>query len=410
MPPLMQLPAYQATQVDPGNFFEPINNALMQYRRGMDEQAKHQLARDQFGLHKREVDARLDDRALAQQRYQTFMSNPANMADLPAGVRPFVGALGPEGLHYGLNALMQARNDDIERRKAEASIEHSRAGTATSMAQLQQLKMQTPEWRMANAHRFGIDASTPEGKQFVITGNYAPPSNKFVHFKEGETGGFVNERAGTFTPTTAGDTTEGRRAKLSEMGVDPNSHAGKVYLANGKLPQADPMTATDKKAVFEAEEQLQTARQSVENLKLALQESAKAYTGPTAGARGYISSIVGSPAGEATENLHNIVATNAVQSLKSIFGGNPTEGERKILLELAGSVNKAQSVRDEIYRRAIALAERRIDFNQQRVDQLRGGNYYQPQGGPQQPRPQAQPQAPEKSASPLDGWSYERLP
>ena len=173
--------------------------------------------------------------------------------------------------------------------------------------------------------------------------------------------------------------------------------AGKVYLANGKLPQADPMTATDKKAVFEAEEQLQTARQSVENLKLALQESAKAYTGPTAGARGYISSIVGSPAGEATENLHNIVATNAVQSLKSIFGGNPTEGERKILLELAGSVNKAQSVRDEIYRRAIALAERRIDFNQQRVDQLRGGNYYQPQGGPQQPRPQ--PQTPQQPAA-----------
>ena len=232
MPPLMQLPAYQATQVDPGNFFEPITNALVQYRRGMDEQAKHQLARDQFGLHAREVNARLDDRAEAKQRYQTFMSNPANMADLPAGVRPFVGALGPEGLHYGLTALMQTRNDDIERRKAEAAIDASRASTATSMAQLDQIKMQTPEWRMANAHRFGIDASTPEGKQFVITGNYAPPSETVGHAPEGSILYRNNPRTGqtTFlTPPGGGQQGPFDKAYATHNAPKNYDEAGKAF-------------------------------------------------------------------------------------------------------------------------------------------------------------------------------------
>ena len=165
------------------------------------------------------------------------------------------------------------------------------------------------------------------------------------------------------------------------MKIDPNSHAGQVFLANGKLPAADPMTATDKKAVYEADDQVNTTKGTIQNLNQALEESKKAYSGFTAGARGYVGSLVGTEGGRATENLDNIVSTNAVSNLKAIFGGNPTEGERKILLELAGSSKKDQAVRDDIYKRAIEAAQRRQTYYEQRAKQLRGGDFYKPEGG-----------------------------
>ena len=81
----------------------------------------------------------------------------------------------------------------------------------------------------------------------------------------------------------------------------------------------------------------------------------------------------------------------ALQQLKAIFGGMPTEGERKILLELQASADKPDAVRQEILKRAAALAENRLKFNEQRAAELRGGSYYKPQGGA--PKPQA-PAAP----------------
>ena len=51
--------------------------------------------------------------------------------------------------------------------------------------QMQQLKSQTPEWRQANAARFGIDIATQEGKAFVISGQYTPKSD-IVNVKDNE--------------------------------------------------------------------------------------------------------------------------------------------------------------------------------------------------------------------------------
>jgi hypothetical protein len=67
--------------------------------------------------------------------------------------------------------------------------------------------------------------------------------------------------------------------------------------------------------------------------------------------------------------------------LKAIFGGNPTEGERKILLEVQGSVNQPDAVRRRIWDRAIQLAQQKLSLAEQRSNELRGGNYYKAGGG-----------------------------
>lgn len=180
---------------------------------------------------------------------------------------------------------------------------------------------------------------------------------------------------------------EQRRRVAGSQGLDPSSPAYQSYVLTGKMPREDqtPLTATDKKAILEADEAVSSTEAAIQGLKRAKELSPKAYTGPMADVRGYGASLVGNDAGEATVELNNVITTNALTQLKAIFGGMPTEGERKILLEVQGSVNLPDKARQAIYDRAIEAANRRLAFNKQRADQMRGGTYYKPQGAKPQP-------------------------
>jgi hypothetical protein len=189
-----------------------------------------------------------------------------------------------------------------------------------------------------------------------------------------------------------------RRAQVVAAGIDPESATAKAFVASGKMPREDqqPLTATDKKAILEADQAVMTGQGVIDNLNEAVELSKKAYTGPTAGVRGYVGSLVGSEGGVETENLNNLITTNALQQLKALFGAAPTEGERKILLDIQGSVSKAPAVREEIYKRAAKIAGMRLELAKRQADQIRGNTYYKPQGGPSNPN---QP----------NGWSARKI-
>lgn len=173
-----------------------------------------------------------------------------------------------------------------------------------------------------------------------------------------------------------------RKAQAAQLGIDPKSPQYQSFVLTGRMPREDqqPLSATDKKAIMEADESVLASETAVKALDEAMELSKKAYTGPTAGARGYLGSLAGMESGEATANLNNLVMSNALGQLKSIFGAAPTEGERKILMEIQGSVNQPDKVRQDIFSRAKVLAQRRAAFNKQRADELRGGTFYKPGG------------------------------
>ncbi|MNL19054.1 hypothetical protein D3C87_1402340 [compost metagenome] len=79
--------------------------------------------------------------------------------------------------------------------------------------------------------------------------------------------------------------------------------------------------------------------------------------------------------------LDNVVTSQALGQLKAIFGAAPTEGERRILLDIQGSTSQPPEVRKAIFERARQAAQRRLDFYQQRSSELRGGEFYKPAGG-----------------------------
>jgi hypothetical protein len=94
-----------------------------------------------------------------------------------------------------------------------------------------------------------------------------------------------------------------------------------------------------------------------------------------------------------------------LESLKATFGGMPTEGERKVLLEVQGSSSQPDAVRQKIFKRARELASRRIDFNKRRALELRGGSFYEPgehvaPATTTTPAPTGQPVQAQRSAAP----------
>jgi hypothetical protein len=187
-----------------------------------------------------------------------------------------------------------------------------------------------------------------------------------------------------------------RKRLLVGQGGDPSTPQNQQYINTGKYPREDaqPLTAGDKQAIREADELVRAGNMAEKYMNEALKLNDQAFAGPKASTRGYLASFLGETsdfgkAGIATTNMDNIVTTNALNSMKSIFGGNPTEGERKILLDIQGSSNQPASVRKEIFKRAIEAIRDRTEFNKKQADELRGQTYYKT-GSAKAPMAQAQ--------------------
>lgn len=193
-------------------------------------------------------------------------------------------------------------------------------------------------------------------------------------------------------------TPEGRAALARSLGLKEGSDAFNSYVMTSRLPREDQqrLTVTDKKAILEADEAVSATEGAIASLNRAMELSKTAYDGLLAGERGWLTSQFGSGTGNDTRELNQVVTEGALQQLKAIFGGMPTEGERKILLEIQGSAEMPQEVRDRIYQRAMALAQRRLKFNRDRAAELRAGTFYE-RDQPSAPMPD---QPAEPSAAP----------
>jgi hypothetical protein len=198
----------------------------------------------------------------------------------------------------------------------------------------------------------------------------------------------------------AAEAYEVRRREAARAGMKEGDPGYQSFILTGKMPREDaqPLTATDKKAILEADEGVHAGETVLRSLQDAKKLSPQALGGWGAQGKAAIANnlpdwmvpdaIIGSPAqGQSTAELDNVITSNALSQLKALFGAAPTEGERKILMDIQGAIGQPDAVRQRIYDRAMQMAEQRLAFNRQRAQELRGGNYYrQPaqQGAPQQ--------------------------
>lgn len=270
-------------------------------------------------------------------------------------------------------------NREMAQQKAlrEQTLADSRAARADAAARSErdfQFRQQEAERAQRNADRSFYQGLVPTGFERTDAGlrpiQGGPQDPEYLKARGEVSGGIPSE-------------VQQRRAAVVAQGLDPNAPHLQAFILSGRMPREDqqPLTATDKKAILEADDSVLAAETAIGNLQQAKELSKKAYSGPGAGTRGYAGTFFGAEGAQETSDLSNLVMSNALSQLKSIFGAAPTEGERKILLDIQGSVNQPDSVRQAIYDRAIGLARKRLDFNKARAGELRGGTFYKSQHG-----------------------------
>lgn len=142
-----------------------------------------------------------------------------------------------------------------------------------------------------------------------------------------------------------------------------------------------PMSPTTQRELFETDENILATQTGIDLLQTAKTLSPKAFEGPLAEKRAQAATLLPDeiePAGaKETLEFDLLVKQQVLPQLRTIFGAAPTEGERAILLELQGSSSLPKKVRDSVLNRAIQAAQRRLQFNKQKSDQLRSGTYFQ---------------------------------
>jgi len=147
---------------------------------------------------------------------------------------------------------------------------------------------------------------------------------------------------------------------------------------DGNPPQraAGPMSVTLQKELIESDDAAQAARAVLGTIEAAKKINNDAYSGYGAKQRAVImSNLGGTESADATINIDNMMTGQALESLKLVFGGMPTEGERKILLEMQASVDKTPKQREDILNRATAAAQRRLKFAESKAAAIRNGSY-----------------------------------
>lgn len=152
---------------------------------------------------------------------------------------------------------------------------------------------------------------------------------------------------------------------------------------NEFIPPKPKLSATEQKEYFEADDRIAAGQNVVKNLESALSQNDAAYSGAMADERAWLVSNVGNllgketPSANATVDIKNLVSGQALEGLKTIFGGNPTEGERALLLELQASTEKTPAQRQQILQRGIEMANRRLERDRAIQGGLSTGTIYQ---------------------------------
>lgn len=262
----------------------------------------------------------------------------AGMA-MMAGQSPFfasnVGAGGLAGIQAYQDYLS---NEERTKRQSEADTFAREQAELKNTRALEELELRRKEMERKPATEFEAvkDMTTEEGAPVVF-----------------------NKNTGRYQNAVTGEVVDGRVIPTKKKYTD--------------LPVGV------QKEVVEARDVIQSSSNSISNLTQAAKINEQAYSGIAAGTRGWAKSLIegkkGGP-GTATENLDNIITGGALESLKATFGAAPTEGERAILLELQGSVSKAPKVREDIFKRAIAGALARQEYNKKKAAAMIDGSYF----------------------------------
>jgi hypothetical protein len=181
------------------------------------------------------------------------------------------------------------------------------------------------------------------------------------------------------------------------------------------IGNAPKISATQEKELFEADDIIrnsQFAAKALTDARKLNPEAAAGFTAPavTAWQRNAPEFLGGDPAAAAkTSEYNSIVTGQALDNLRAIFGGNPTEGERKILMDIQAAPTMSVPEREALLARTEQAVMNRQAAAQTKAQSIRSGTFAT-QGGAMPPSPVgglpgAAPQGPQPGTV-MDGYQF----
>lgn len=184
---------------------------------------------------------------------------------------------------------------------------------------------------------------------------------------------------------------EARRQAAPGLGLVEGSPEWRSFVGTGKIGRELDMTATDRKAINAAEDELPGIDSTIDTLKRARELNRQTFTGATSGVRGWLGTalpdgmvpdMIADPKGAAaTREFGQIMSMEALKSMSQTLKGATTEWEMAKFLEIMGDPSTPPDIRERTIDRMAALAQRQRDLAQSRVTEMRDGTYYKRGGG-----------------------------
>lgn len=183
---------------------------------------------------------------------------------------------------------------------------------------------------------------------------------------------------------------DGTVLRIPKTGGD----AQPVYKSDPAASRPE-LSATDKKAIYAAEDRLPALESTIDTLNRARALNDKAYSGYTAGIRGSIGAkapdwlvpdfIAAPEAATATNEFSNIMSLEAIKAMSETLKGATTDREMNKFVEMLGDPTTPPETRRNIIDRMLQLAQRQKEIATGRINDLRGGTYFNPRDGAQPP-------------------------
>ncbi|MFM7010380.1 MAG: hypothetical protein ACKO0Z_13800 [Betaproteobacteria bacterium] len=175
---------------------------------------------------------------------------------------------------------------------------------------------------------------------------------------------------------------EGKLAQITASLANMNTAAANLALAQNKFEnqkqQQTKLSPTEINMKKEAEDTIAVGKQSLADLKQAYALNPNSLAGGWMDkGQQWLAEAAGSkdPTIVNTRILNNLLGAQGLAKLKSTFGGNPTEGERAILLELEGIGSKTKEERAAVIKRTYKVLQDKQAREQARLDQINSGAY-----------------------------------
>ncbi|MFT2211509.1 hypothetical protein ACLJYM_06440 [Rhizobium giardinii] len=258
---------------------------------------------------------------------------------------------------------------------------------------LEFLKQMNPE--LAQAVEAGALSPLDAYKTHVQAQAPMKPDRSFQTLPDG-TYGFADNNSGTFNPLGQAQKPNDqsndyatREAAAASYGLTPGSPQYQSFVLTGKIAREDaqPLTATDKKALWSAEDEIPLIDNTLSSLEQARKLNRETFTGVTAGARGWLGTsvpggdyLVDGKTAKATSEFNKLMSMEAIQSMAQTLKGATTDQELNRFVEILADPSTDPDIRERTIDRMMALAQRQKEIKANRINELRGGGIQAPSG------------------------------